>query len=131
MGPELTGATRDALLRLAQQTTAWEPLDLAALMTEGRSADAIVDALFELDGRRAANALVASSRGLVQQRSFLFSSSSDGTADVLCRWCGWQVHRRTANPQAVYDLAERHDCAGVETAADRDARKLAAEGVAP
>jgi hypothetical protein len=64
-------------------------------------------------------------RGPMRQRDFLFTGGTDG-ATVLCRWCGWQVNRpRSIDHQKVYDLAEMHDCAGVETAAERDARELA------
>jgi len=56
---ELTSDTREALLSLAR-TPGGGPLDLEALMTVGRSAPAIVDALVELDARRLSAEPVAS-----------------------------------------------------------------------
>ena len=77
----------------------------------------------EVRRMRAATALVRTPRGLMLQRSFMFGSGNDGFADVLCRNCGWKVHRRARDHQKVFDLAEAHDCSGVETAEERDARE--------
>lgn len=54
--PELDRKTMDALLRLAANRRAGEPLDLAALMSAGAAAEPILDALFELSARRMATA---------------------------------------------------------------------------
>jgi hypothetical protein len=52
-----------------------------------------------------------------KQRQFLFSCSSSERARVRCQNCGWKrtgsTHTRSA--QHTYDLAETHDCPGVET----------------
>lgn len=62
-----------------------------------------------------------------RRRSFLFRTSSDSWHGVLCRNCGWSRRRRRRDPQQVFEEAEGHDCPGVETVAETEAREAAVQ----
>jgi len=123
----VTGADIEALRRISDR---WRYAENGITSDEVgvvmRQLPALLAALESAERVRESTPLVSTPRGLMRQRDFLFGSGTDGTS-VLCRWCGWKVNRRRASdPQKVFDLAETHDCSGVETAAERDARERAA-----
>jgi len=57
-----------------------------------------------------------------KRRLFAFQTSSDGNHSVTCLNCGrtmtWQGH----GPKGVFQLAEAHECDGVETVAEMEDR---------
>jgi len=64
-----------------------------------------------------------------RRRLFSFKTASDGRHSVTCLNCGWSRTLRRKDPQVVFDLSNAHECPGVETYAEAEARLDAGDAI--